>query len=43
MHPYRSAPEAEGASSTPFGVLVVSAIVSWAILVHGIGRLAGRW
>lgn len=43
MHPYRSAPTDEVSSEAPFAVLVVGALVSWAILVHGIGHLAGRW
>lgn len=45
MHPYRSAPERsrEGERPWPWPLLFLAGILTWGIVVHGLGALAGRW
>ncbi len=43
MHPYRSHAPDEEAPAPSLLTLVVAVVVTWALLVHGLGRLSGRW
>lgn len=45
MKPYRTAPVAERAAERPWplAALVLLGLLTWAIVIHGLGALAGRW
>lgn len=43
VHPYRSREEEQAADAPSLLLLVAAVVVTWALLVHGLGRLSGRW
>lgn len=45
MNPYRTPPgqEVEADKPWPLVWLVVAGLLTWTIVVHGLGALAGRW
>lgn len=43
VHPYRGRDEGQSADAPSLLLLVAAVVVTWALLVHGLGRLSGRW